>query len=227
MSDIKYTSLATVLDLEDKNAVIEWLTEHNINIDGSTGVPQWKCDYINRIFIGGYIRLSNFQVGLSLRTRSGGENGEYTLSRPAGQIDHIDFTPSLTPDQMLRLGSFGGKYLNALHREIPIEWLLVALAEDKIRPYAPVPDPNVNYYKVLSGQSLSEWRSKGWIRDVDPLGWFQWYTRYYLGRRCPDDLRQISRWKAFKRHLGQIRAHPDQNRFVQKQALIQWAYPVL
>jgi hypothetical protein len=227
MSDIKYTSLINALDLNDQGAVIEWLIKYNINIDDSVGVPQWKFDYISRIFTGGYIRLSNFQIGVSIRTRSGGENGEYTLSRSLGQIDHANFTPNLTPDQMLRLGSFGGKYLNALHREVPIEWVLLALAEDKIRPYALVPDPNVNYYKVLSGQSLSEWRSKGWIRDQDPLGWFQWYVRYYLGRRSPDDYRQIGRWKAFKRHLAQVRAHPDQTRIVQKQALIQWAYQVL
>jgi hypothetical protein len=49
-----------------------------------------------------------------------------------------------------------------------------------------------------------------------------------MGRRCPDDERQIKRWKAMSRHIGQLRKHcfkGDLNcRRKQRQALLHWAY---
>ena len=225
MARNKISDLTEALNSGASNAVLEWLIRYNINTGGQkVEVPQWKRDYLDRIFVAGYKRLFEYQPGMLIQSRSG---GEYHLSVRAGATEAIEFQPSLTPDQILRLGAFGGKYLNALHREVPVEWLLLALAEDKIRPYSAVPDPSVNYYGVVSGQSLAEWRAKGWVRDQDPLGWFQWYLRYYLGRRSPDDLRQIGRWRSFRRHYGQVIAHPDQPRLVQKQALLQWAYPLM
>ena len=221
----KESDLTAALDSGESNAVLEWLVKYNINTRGhQVEVPQWKRDYLDRIFVAGYKRLFEYQPGILISSRSG---GDYHLSVKAGATEDTQFQPSLTPDQILRLGAFGGKYLNALHREVPVEWSLLALAEDKIRPYSTVPDASVNYYGVLSGQSLAEWRAQGWVRDQDPLGWFQWYLRYYLGRRSPDDLRQIGRWRSFRRHYGQVIAHPDQPRLVQKQALLQWAYPLM
>ena len=56
-------------------------------------------------------------------------------------------------------------------------------------------DATVNTYKVKCGGDLEMWESSGWIKEVDPYGWFMWYCRFYLGRRCEDDERQIGRWK--------------------------------
>ena len=52
---------------------------------------------------------------------------------------------------------------------------------------------NVNTYKVKCGGDLDMWESSGWMRDSDPYGWFQWYCRFFQGRRCADDDRQVSR----------------------------------
>ena len=33
------------------------------------------------------------------------------------------------------------------------------------------------------GTSLRFWENKDWINEIDPYDWFQWYFRYWLGRR--------------------------------------------
>lgn len=150
-------------------------------------------------------------------------NYRYYLTEPVGKNFHPDFKPQLTPKQMLALGIFGGKYMTDCRREFPPSWYQQA----KLSPKKS--DPQLNYFKIKASQPLSVWRQKGWINQQDPRGWFQWYCRYYLGRRTPkEDLRQIKRWKAFTRHIGQIKknCHPKDLtcRPKQRQALLHWAY---
>ncbi len=117
----------------------------------------------------------------------------------AGKNFDAQFEPELTPKEMLELGVFGGKYLNDCKDEFPSAWFTQA-------KLSLVKDIMLNYFSVDASQPLSEWRKKGWIHSQDPRGWFQWYCRYYMGRRTPDeDLRQIKRWKAFRRHAGAVK----------------------
>lgn len=146
----------------------------------------------------------------------------YTLEAAAGRSFAPDFKPALTPAQMLKLGVFEGKYCNDCRGEFPASWYTQARIADE-------PDPSLNCFGVKSRQPLSVWRQKGWIIEPDPRGWFQWYCRYYMGRRIPDvDKKQIARWKSFARHAGQIRANCNPHELTcrprQRQALLQWAY---
>ncbi len=146
----------------------------------------------------------------------------YYLTEPMGRNFHPDFRPELTPREMLGLGVFGGKYMTDCRDEFPAEWFLNArLCHERH-------DPALNFFGVNASQPLSYWREKGWIYHEDPRGWFQWYCRYYMGRRCPDDERQIRRWLAFRRHVWQIRKHCKPGDILcrprQRQALLQWAY---
>src|SRR5689334_7870699 len=123
----------------------------------------------------------------------------YFLTKPMGREFHSSFRPELTPKQMLRLGIFGGKYMTDCTAEFPLDWFKQArLCPDRH-------DPKLNYFGVNASQPLSVWRAKGWIYDKDPRGWFQWFCRYYMGRRCVDDLRQIKRWRAVRRHIAQLK----------------------
>jgi hypothetical protein len=146
----------------------------------------------------------------------------YYLTQPMGKNFDPSFTPDLTPKEMLKLGVFGGKYCNDCIKEFPKDWFTHAkLSLTK--------DPSLNFFGVDASQPLSYWREKGWIYSQDPRGWFQWYCRYYMGRRIPkEDVRQIRRWKAFTRHIGQIKANCQPGdldcRPRQRQALLHWAY---
>lgn len=148
----------------------------------------------------------------------------YTYYRvePAGKNFAVDFRPQLTPKKMLRLGVFGGKYMTDCAEEYPAEWF------DNARLCAERHDPALNCFGVNASQPLSVWRAKGWIYHEDPRGWFQWYCRYFMGRRCPDDLRQIGRWRAIRRHIAQLRINCPPGdmtcRRRQRQALLHWAY---
>ena len=147
----------------------------------------------------------------------------YVLSAPAGRNFDPGFTPELTPAEMLRLGVFGGKYLTDCKGEFPASWFARAKLAKGRR------DRSLNYFGVNASQPLSVWRAKGWIHPDDPRGWFQWYCRYYLGRRVPqEDARQIKRWKAIRRHVRQVRRHCEPGdvtcRRRQRQALLHWAY---
>lgn len=150
------------------------------------------------------------------------EGYEYQLVEPVGEHFSIQFSPELTPKEMLDLGVFGGKYLNDCKDEYPADWFVNAKLSD-------VKDISLNYFSVDASQPLSEWARKGWIHPQDPRGWFQWYCRYYMGRRTADeDLRQIKRWRAFRRHAGAIKKYCEPYDFrcrkKQRQALLHWAY---
>jgi len=146
----------------------------------------------------------------------------YRRTEPAGRNFDPDFKPELTPKQMLALGVFGGKYMTDCQEEFPAAWFRKAkLCSERH-------DAKRNCFGVNASQPLSEWRRKGWIYKEDPRGWFEWYCRYYMGRRCPDDERQIKRWLAIKRHLAQIRKNCRRGDLLcrprQRQALLHWAY---
>jgi hypothetical protein len=147
----------------------------------------------------------------------------YQLTAPSGRNFDPEFRPQLTPPQMLRLGVFGGKYLTDCQAEFPKSWFKGAKLASEGR------DRALNFFGVDASQPLSVWRAKGWIHPDDPRGWFQWYCRYYRGRRMPqEDRRQIGRWKAIRRHARQIERHCEPGELTcrkrQRQALLHWAY---
>jgi len=147
----------------------------------------------------------------------------YTLTQPVGKNFDPRFKPELTPKQMLEIGVFGGKYMTDCTNEFPADWFENA----KLCPE--FHDANLNFFKVNASQPLSVWVKKGWIYHEDPRGWFQWYCRYFMGRRIPtEDERQIKRWLAIKRHIAQVKKNclPGQLtcRPKQRQAILHWAY---
>jgi hypothetical protein len=132
------------------------------------------------------------------------------------------FRPELTPKQMLELGVFGGRYMTDCRAEFPDGWFRRARLSAGRR------NSRLNYFGVNASLSLAEWRRRGWIRPQDPRGWFQWYCRYYMGRRSRDDARQIQRWRAVQRHVAAIRKNCEKGdldcRRRQRQAVLHWAY---
>lgn len=150
----------------------------------------------------------------------------YELAEPAGRNFAPDFKPDLSPAEMLALGVFGGRYMRDCRAEFPQDWFTDA----KLLPEGtPGHDPRLNLFGVDASQPLSVWRAKGWIHPEDPRGWFQWYCRYWMGRRLPEeDARQIRRWRAMRRHAVQIRNNCRPGDFScrpkQRQALLHWAY---
>jgi hypothetical protein len=149
-------------------------------------------------------------------------NYRYERVAAIGRGFDPEFTPELTPKQMLALGVFGGKYMTDCRREFPESWF----ARAKLSPAGR--DHKCNYFGVEASQPLAVWKKKGWIHLQDPRGWFQWYCRYYMGRRTEDDARQIKRWKAIRRHIAQVKKHCECGdlycRPRQRQALLHWAY---
>jgi hypothetical protein len=147
----------------------------------------------------------------------------YILTAPAGRNFDPEFKPDLTPRDMLCLGVFCGKYLTDCRKEFPKSWFVGAKLAAGRRDCA------LNFFGVDASQPLTEWRRKGWIHADDPRGWFQWYCRYYMGRRMPDeDRRQIRRWKAIRRHVRQVQRNCEPGDLLcrkrQRQALLHWAY---
>lgn len=175
-------------------------------------------------------------TGMALRT-----GYSYRLDAEPGDLP-ADFQPDLTPGEMLLLGVFEGKYLNDCIREFPAEWFLGAMMTGTLSPSGPDPT-RCNLFGIKSRQPLSVWRTNGWAprqnnhsgvladpaANPDERGWFQWYCRYWMGRRIPElDRIQIGRWRSFRRHAGAIRANCRRGDLTcrprERQALLQWAY---
>ena len=147
----------------------------------------------------------------------------YYIKEEMGKNFDAEFKPELTPKKMLELGVFGGKYITDCENEFPNSWFKNAKISPKYK------DINLNYFKVDASLPLSTWKDKGWLFEDDPRGWFQWYCRYYMGRRIEnEDIRQIKRWKAMVRHIGAIKkfCRPKDLacRKKQRQALLHWGY---
>lgn len=146
----------------------------------------------------------------------------YLVTEPTGRNFHPEFRPELTPEEMLKLGIFGGKYMTDCAAEYPEAWFQGA----RLCPQRH--DPELNFFGINASQPLAVWRAKGWIHEDDPRGWFQWYCRYYLGRRSVDDERQIRRWRAIQRHVAQVEQNCRRRDLAcrprQRQALLHWAY---
>lgn len=151
------------------------------------------------------------------------KNYKYFLSEPVSKSFDPEFKPELTPKQMLKLGVFGGKYMTDCKGEFPKDWYeRVKLSPEKH-------DASLNFFKINASLPLSVWVKRGWIFPEDPRGWFQWYCRYYMGRRVAEmDTIQIKRWKAMKRHIAQITKNCKKGDFFcrpkQRQAILHWAY---
>jgi hypothetical protein len=128
--------------------------------------------------------------------------------------DYPEFRPNQTPREMFKKGIMGGTYWRAIyssitdknyknqHLKFPKSWW-AEIPENHLT--SSKCDASINKYKVKSGTSLEYWENSGWITKYDPLGWIQWYSNFYNGRRCPDDERQIKRWLAFAGPNGRFR----------------------
>ena len=142
------------------------------------------------------------------------------------KIENIDiykiFKPDLSPKKMLELGVFGGSYFGSKIKEYPSIWF-------KNAKFSKTFDVGLNRFRVKAGLSRQHWVEKGWIYKEDPLGWFQWYCRFSMGRRILNiDTIQIKRWKNFRRHVTAIEKNCESGdlscRKRQRQAILQWAY---
>lgn len=136
------------------------------------------------------------------------------------------FAPCFTPEEMLDRGVFMDCHYNYAINGLPDAWY----KHKNVLPRKEEPDEKRNYYGVVSRQSLKVWRANGWTTKHSPLGWWEWYAKYYFGRRLEDeDKWQIGRWRSFvARHMGQVKASCDMKdkdcHTAQRQGLLQWGW---
>lgn len=183
-------------------------------------MPVWQWEYIiDAIEWGTILAMKKKRVVVNNAMQKG---YVYYLTEPMGKHFDEGFTPMLTPKQMLSLGVFSGVYMRDTTKEYPKDWFTRA----KFAPGAP--NPSLNFFKIKASTPLSYWRAKGWIHTDDPRGWFEWYCRYYMGRRHEDDARQIRRWRQMRRHIAQVQRHCRAGDLAcrprQRQALLHFAY---
>ena len=114
----------------------------------------------------------------------------------------MDFSPNKTPTEIINEGSFGGTYFRDIYYNVTGKWYKKSWKEfnqlkNIYKKYycSDYYDVSVNEYNVKCGALLRFWENNGWINKIDPYGCFQWYFRYWQGRRSEDDERQINRWK--------------------------------
>ena len=120
---------------------------------------------------------------------------------------YADFKPNVSPQKVFEKGAFGGTYYRPIYSSITdknyksgnvikefkkLGWFKNVDIDKEV--ISSTYDKNINKYKVKCGSSLETWEKNGWIVKEDPYGWFQWYCRFYKGRRIKDDERQIDRW---------------------------------
>ena len=194
-------------------AVVNWIKENTeVLLDDEL------FEYIyNIVSSGSYSLMKHFKVGTVVQTKYG-SNWEIT-EKIMSKLDLKEkdrFTPVLRPEHMLQKGVYGGNFIAGIEHEIPFEWIALAAIKGRINPYEK-PDAKYNYYGVISTHDCSN-------EVIDPKGWFQWYCRYYLGRRSEDDERQISRWVSIKKKVSQIERNDHENQSKQRQSCLQWSY---
>jgi len=216
------------------------------------GMPVLTLAMMQSLLLSHGLSLASFKKGDRIRgagVMSLKRGYSYVLEAAPGDLE-AGFEPDLTPGEILMLGAFEGRYLNDCITEFPAEWFLGAMQYGRLSPEGAAPE-RCNLFGIKSRQPLSVWRENRWApargyhgsadhyhgllgdpdRNPDERGWFQWYCRYWMGRRIPElDALQIRRWRAFRRHAGAVRGgcpkyHRDrQCRLRERQALLQWAY---
>ena len=158
------------------------------------------------------------------------EEGEYHFD------DYPDFKPNYSPKEMISMGVFGGNYFNRKEYREMIHPEAFECDESKYN--LEEQDKKVNFFKSLAGNNRQWWEDRNLINHMyNTEGWFQWYCRFYYGRRCEDDARELKRWANFKlRHLNMYydclerSKHNTQKGLMDdsvypryKQSLFQWA----
>ena len=146
----------------------------------------------------------------------------------------MKFQPNISPVDVIKKRAFGETYFRDIYSKTNNKFYKNSWKEfeelkniDKKYYCSDFYDANLNYYKVEVGTSLRFWESKGWINKIDPYGWFQWYFRYWKGRRSKDDKRQINRWKRIaSRFIDILKKLNGKNKGSKKirQILLHWCY---